>query len=157
LYIHRSSFVRQFKSYSRSAVCEAQRQRSGRQLHRLVKRGVARVLFLLFLYPFCSNHDEGYCTWLSTSILPAVPSTILYEAIPRLKVNFSPVIQLQINLTRELNPAEYIWNQTDRALANTAPQDLEELQALLSNSVAKMGNSQKLLWSCIYTSDLPWR
>jgi transposase len=57
----------------------------------------------------------------------------------------------------ELNPAEYIWNQTDRALSNTAPQDLEELQALLSNSVAKIGNSQKLLWSCIYASDLPWR
>ncbi len=53
----------------------------------------------------------------------------------------------------ELNPAEYIWNQTDRALSNTAPQDLEELQALLSNSVAKIGNSQKLLWSCIYASD----
>jgi hypothetical protein len=33
----------------------------------------------------------------------------------------------------------------------------EELQALLSNSVAKIGNSQKLLWSCIYASDLPWR
>jgi transposase len=57
----------------------------------------------------------------------------------------------------ELNPAEYIWNQTDRALSNTAPQDVEELQALLSNSVAKISNSQKLLWSCIYASDLPWR
>ena len=57
----------------------------------------------------------------------------------------------------ELNPAEYIWNQTDRALSNTAPQDLEEVHALLSNSVAKISNSQKLLWSCIYASDLPWR
>ena len=55
----------------------------------------------------------------------------------------------------ELNPAEYIWNQTDRALSNTASQDLEELQVLLSNSVAKIGNSQKLLWSCICASDLP--
>jgi transposase len=58
---------------------------------------------------------------------------------------------------RELNPAEYIWNQTDRALSNTAPQDLEKLQVLLSNSVAKIGKSQKLLWSCIYASDLPWQ
>jgi transposase len=57
----------------------------------------------------------------------------------------------------ELNPAEYIWNQADRALSNTAPEDLQQLQSLLSDSASRIGNSQKLLWSCIYASDLPWR
>jgi len=56
----------------------------------------------------------------------------------------------------ELNPAEYIWNQADRTLCNTAPEDLAELQTLLSTSVARLGNSPKLLWPCIYASDLPW-
>jgi transposase len=56
----------------------------------------------------------------------------------------------------ELNPAEYIWNQADRALCNTAPENLAELQALLSNAVCRLRRSQHLLWSCIYASDLPW-
>jgi len=57
----------------------------------------------------------------------------------------------------ELNPAEYIWNQADRALCNTAPENPSELQSLLSTSVDRLCSSQKLLWSCIYASDLPWR
>lgn len=57
----------------------------------------------------------------------------------------------------ELNPAEYIWNQADRALSNTAAKDLQQLQTLLSDSALKLSNSQKLLWACIYASDLPWK
>jgi len=56
----------------------------------------------------------------------------------------------------ELNPAEYVWNQTDRALSNSAPEDLAELKGMLRNSVRRIRSSQKLLWSCIYASDLPW-
>lgn len=56
----------------------------------------------------------------------------------------------------ELNPAEYVWNQTDRALANSAPKDLVELEKMLDDSEQKIKRSQKLLWSCIYASRLPW-
>jgi putative transposase len=56
----------------------------------------------------------------------------------------------------ELNPAEYVWGQTDRSLANSAPQDLSELSNLLRRSERKLRGSQKLLWSCIYASKLPW-
>jgi transposase len=56
----------------------------------------------------------------------------------------------------ELNPAEYVWNQTDRSLANSAPQDLPELSNLLRRSERKLRGSQMLLWSCIYASKLPW-
>ena len=56
----------------------------------------------------------------------------------------------------ELNPAEYIWGQADRTLANSAPTDLVQLNAMLHNSVRRIRGSQKLLWSCIYASDLPW-
>jgi transposase len=56
----------------------------------------------------------------------------------------------------ELNPAEYVWNQADHALSNSVPQDLRELKEILKGSLARIRGSQKLLWSCIYASDLPW-
>ena len=56
----------------------------------------------------------------------------------------------------ELNPAEYVWNQTDRALSNSAPEGLKDLKKMLRNSKRKLRGSQKLLWSRIYASDLPW-
>jgi transposase len=57
----------------------------------------------------------------------------------------------------ELNPAEYIWNQADHELSNSSPEDLQQLETLLSNSANRLSNSQQLLWSCIYASDLPWK
>lgn len=56
----------------------------------------------------------------------------------------------------ELNPAEYVWNQADRALANSAPADLHQLNGMLRHTVRRIRGSQPLLWSCIYASDLPW-
>jgi len=56
----------------------------------------------------------------------------------------------------ELNPAEYVWNQTDRALSNSAPEGLADLKAMLRNTVRRLRKSQRLLWSCIFASDLPW-
>ena len=69
---------------------------------------------------------------------------------PRLPAEYFPAY------APELNPAEYVWNQADRALSNSAPKDLVELRGMLRNSVRRMRGSQKLLWSCIYASDLPW-
>lgn len=69
---------------------------------------------------------------------------------PRLHVEFFPAY------APELNPAEYVWNQADRALSNSVPEDLTELHDMLQNSVQRIQGSQKLLWSCIHASDLPW-
>lgn len=44
------------------------------------------------------------------------------------------------------------WAQTDRALANTAPLDLGQLNGMLRNSVRRIRKLQRLLWSCIYAS-----
>ena len=57
----------------------------------------------------------------------------------------------------ELNPAEHIWTQADAALANGAPQPVGQLQGRLRYAIRKLRNSQRLLWSCIYASQLPWR
>ncbi len=69
---------------------------------------------------------------------------------PRLHVEYFPAY------APELNPAEYVWNQTDRALCNSAPEDLVELKGMLRHSTRRLRGSQRLLWSCIYASDLPW-
>lgn len=57
----------------------------------------------------------------------------------------------------ELNPDEFVWNQLKRALANSAPRDLNHLKQLLHPPLQRLRQSQKLLWSCIHASELPWR
>lgn len=71
-------------------------------------------------------------------------------AHPRLQVEEFPAY------APELNPAEYVWAQADRALANSAPTDLVQLNGMLRHSVQRLRTSPSLLWSCIHASDLPW-
>ena len=71
-------------------------------------------------------------------------------AHPRLGVHEFPAY------APELNPAEYVWAQTDRALANSAPDNLTQLRRRLDSTARRLRRSQRLLWSCIYASDLPW-
>ena len=73
------------------------------------------------------------------------------EARPRLQVEEFP------GYAPELNPAEYVWCQSDSAVANSAPEELDELNAMLVNTKRRLSRSQDLLWSCIYASDLPWK
>ncbi len=56
----------------------------------------------------------------------------------------------------ELNPAEYVWCQSDSALANSRPEELTELKAMLITTKRRLSKSQRLLWACIQASDLPW-
>ncbi len=75
----------------------------------------------------------------------------IYNSIQGCRLKSSPAMR------QSLNPAEYIWNQADRELSNSSPEDLQQLETLLSNSANRLSNSQQLLWSCIYASDLPWK
>lgn len=56
----------------------------------------------------------------------------------------------------ELNPDEFVWTKAKRHLSNSAPQDLGELTRHLRRSIRRLRRSQRLLWSCIFASDLPW-
>lgn len=69
---------------------------------------------------------------------------------PRLQVEEFP------GYAPELNPAEFVWCQTDSALANSRPEELAELKSMLTNTKRRLCNSQQLLWSCIEASELPW-
>lgn len=56
----------------------------------------------------------------------------------------------------ELNPDEFVWTNTKRDLSNSAPKDIGELTLYLHRSIHRLRRSQRLLWSCIFASDLPW-
>jgi transposase len=56
----------------------------------------------------------------------------------------------------ELNPDEFVWTKAKRHLSNSTPQDLGELKQHLRRSIQRLQRSQRLLWSCIFASDLPW-
>lgn len=72
------------------------------------------------------------------------------ECHPRLQIEEFP------GYAPELNPAEYVWCQSDSALANSRPEELTKLKAMLTTTKRRLRNSQRLLWSCIEASDLPW-
>lgn len=54
----------------------------------------------------------------------------------------------------ELNPAEYVWAQSKRKLANGCPHGTEELNLMVQASLADIDSSQKLLRSCLFASTL---
>lgn len=57
----------------------------------------------------------------------------------------------------EINPDEFVWTKAKHALSNGAPKDITDLGSQLRSSVHRVQNSQRLLWSCIHASDLPWQ
>lgn len=56
----------------------------------------------------------------------------------------------------ELNPDEFVWTLLKRAVANSVPKDTAHLKRLIHTPLMRLRQSQTLLWSCIYASDLPW-
>lgn len=56
----------------------------------------------------------------------------------------------------ELNPDEFVWTKAKRDLSNSAPKDIRDLGRRLGRSTRRLQQSQRLLWSCIFASDLPW-
>lgn len=56
----------------------------------------------------------------------------------------------------ELNPDEFVWTQLKKRLSNSVPEDVSELLRLLRKEFKRLRQSQRLLWSCIYASKLPW-
>jgi hypothetical protein len=49
-----------------------------------------------------------------------------------------------------------VWHLLKGAVANSNPRDLRHLKESLHPPLQRLRQSQKLLWSCIQASDLPW-
>lgn len=56
----------------------------------------------------------------------------------------------------QLNPDEFVWTKAKRDLSNSAHETIKQLGKHLRSSIARIQNSQRLLWSCIHKSELPW-
>jgi transposase len=54
----------------------------------------------------------------------------------------------------ELNPAEYVWAQSKRKLANGCPYGTAELNQMVRAGLADIDSFQKLLRSCLFASTL---
>ena len=105
-------------------------------------------IFLHYLF----RHLRGpiMLLWDQGSIHKHAEVKEFVECHPRLQIEEFP------GYAPELNPAEYVWCQSDSALANSRPEELTELKAMLTTTKRRLRNSQRLLWSCIEASDLPW-
>lgn len=88
--------------------------------------------------------------WDGGSIHKRGDVTVFLRRNPRLTVHRFPAY------APELNPDEFVWTKMKNDLANGMPEDLRQLDAQLRHSFTRLHGSQKLLWSCIFHSDLPW-
>jgi transposase len=68
---------------------------------------------------------------------------------PRLHIEHFP------SYAPELNPDEGVWSLAKRALANSCPNDLEELVEDVIHSINRIRNSTYRLRGCIAQSELP--
>lgn len=110
--------------------------------------GVEVVTFLRHLL----RHLRGAVVllWDGSSIHKRAMVRAFLQRHPRLQVYPFPAY------APELNPDEFVWTKARRDLSNSAPTDLRDLTQRLHRSIRRLQRAQRLLWSCIFASDLPW-
>jgi transposase len=77
------------------------------------------------------------------------PLSELLERHPRLSIEYFPVY------APELNPDEGVWSLMKRHLANSRPDNLDELLVQLPSYLRKLRRDPKKLRGCIRHSGLP--
>lgn len=99
-----------------------------------------------------ARHLQGplVLLWDSSPVHKARPLRQFLQRHPRIAAYHFP------GYAPELNPDEFVWTQLKRALANCVPTDLAHLRRLLDRPLGRLRRSQRLLWSCIHASELPW-
>ena len=77
------------------------------------------------------------------------PLEDLLHQHPRLHIEHFP------SYAPELNPDEGVWSQAKRELANSCPQDIDELMEDIIRTINGIGRSKKKLRACIEQSEMP--
>ena len=77
------------------------------------------------------------------------PLEELLRQHPRLHIEHFP------SYAPELNPDEGVWSQAKRELANSCPQDIDELMEDIIRTINGIGRSKKKLRACIEQSEMP--
>ena len=73
----------------------------------------------------------------------------LQQRYPRLGIEYFP------SYAPELNPDEGVWSLAKRDLANTQPDEVEELVEQIIDSINSIRDSRAKLRGCILQSELP--
>ena len=149
--IHYHVFSREKISAISALAVSPQRKHLSLYTH-LWRNDISTEEVIEFLKPLL-RHLRGniIILWDRASIHKSKLIDAFLKKHPRVKIEEFPAY------APELNPAEYVWNQSDNALSNTSPEGLDELEEMLTASIRKTGGSQKLLWACIRASELPWK
>lgn len=71
----------------------------------------------------------------------AGPLILVWDQHPRLQVVVLPTS------APELNPVEWVWQQMDDMLANTAPRDRHELRLKVMAAIARVKRSPRRMWA----------
>lgn len=77
------------------------------------------------------------------------PLRELQQRHPRLSIEYFP------SYAPELNPDEGVWSLAKRDLANTQPDDVDELMEQIIESIDRIRDSPAKLRGCILQSELP--
>jgi transposase len=77
------------------------------------------------------------------------PIEKLLRRHPRLQIEHFP------SYAPELNPDEGVWCQAKRTLANSCPQNVDQLMDDIIRTINGIGRSKKKLRACIEQSELP--
>jgi len=105
------------------------------------------------------------CFYVSCCATRAVPSSFCWITLPRTKgllsSNFSASIvacasSTFLRIAPQLNPDEGVWSLAKRELANSCPNDVDELMEDILGSIEDIRNSPEKLRGCIAQSELPF-
>lgn len=88
--------------------------------------------------------------WDNAPIHKGEPVRALLRRFRRLRLEALPPY------APELNPAEGVWSQAKRSLANGRPNDSDELANEIGDAMLDIGLSQSLLRACVKQSGLPF-
>ena len=146
----RHSYVRDKLSAISAVSVSPRRTRLGlyMHLHEANITGTGVVVFLRHLL----RHLRGPVDllWDGGSIHKSEEIKTFLRDHPRLKPHRFPAY------APELNPDEFVWTKMKSDLANGVPEGLAELETEVRRSFRRIHDSQDLLWSCIFASDLQW-
>jgi putative transposase len=122
------------------------------RLHALTTTGNVSSEEILLFMQHVLRHEPGLIFWIwdGAPIHDNDPVGRFVSAHPRLRL-----IQLPA-YAPELNPCELIWAQTEEQLSSRLIFNMNQLSQHVTQSLLRSCNSQDLLWSCIYASNLPW-
>lgn len=117
------------------------------RFHRTNIDGLAVCEFLRHLL----GHLRGHVIviWDNASIHRGVPVRELCRTFARLHLVALPPY------APELNPDEGVWNLAKATLANGRPEDVEELDIHLEDTLQQIRRSPSRLRSCVYRTGLP--